>query len=309
MWLKSKQEKILSKDWKVIIKRINSWTKVVCSTIKKIDEIKIVSSKIIQIIEWIEDYSEKQKILTLIDQISDNIWNIKNINKKLLENREVTVNLIIDILNKYEIDTLTSLKNRTSLEEIWNDCLKKWKNLSVTIIDLDNLKTINDTLWHPYWDIILRLYSIYLSFYFNNDRSTVFRTWWDEFMILSDLDNIEDMIKLLDNSIKNWFILPCIKRWDEKILNDMIKGHDTKKLTIEDLLSKISFSYWISNINDIPDEENEEVINDKVDKIDNTFWFSYLISTADKRLYQNKKAKEKNNVINIKCKKKIEIIK
>ena len=61
------------------------------------------------------------------------------------------------IRDRYNVDGLTGLKNRASLEYDYMNFYIKDKVLSVIMIDLDRLKKVNDNYGHSYGDEYIRL--------------------------------------------------------------------------------------------------------------------------------------------------------
>jgi diguanylate cyclase (GGDEF)-like protein len=60
--------------------------------------------------------------------------------------------------------------------------------VSIAVLDIDDFKKINDTYWHWNWDNILRNLALVLESFFWKDEFSVFRKWWEEFVILSEID-------------------------------------------------------------------------------------------------------------------------
>lgn len=90
-------------------------------------------------------------------------------------------------------DSLTNLPNRTSFFDELNNILynfnRTYEKGAVLFIDLDNFKTVNDTLGHHYGDKLLKITASKLSSIISKNNS-VYRIGGDEFLIL--LSNIKD---------------------------------------------------------------------------------------------------------------------
>lgn len=86
-------------------------------------------------------------IVINIGSLSENLFHIRDMN---IKNRL--------LLSLAYIDTLTHLKNRTSFDEMMhalNSSLKNGLSLNLIILDINNLKTINDTYGHIQGDNLL----------------------------------------------------------------------------------------------------------------------------------------------------------
>lgn len=117
-------------------------------------------------------------------------------------------------------DYLTGLPNRISLfnelKTDIEDCISNNKSGSVTFIDLDNFKIINDTFGHSYGDMVLvRIAEKLKKFTYENTR--VYRIGGDEFILVQNsnmdgsecvrlaesiLDSFYDPINIDDNSFQ-----------------------------------------------------------------------------------------------------------
>lgn len=106
-------------------------------------------------------------------------------------------------------DYLTNLPNRMSFVKIINDELYRKNTGTVLLLDIDNFKSINDTLGHMFGDKMLMEISNRFSLIANGDLQ-VFRFGGDEFLVLlkheEDLDEIEKKV----NHIMSLFEDPII---------------------------------------------------------------------------------------------------
>ena len=112
-----------------------------------------------------------------------------------------------------ETDPLTGLLNRKSAENYVNK-YSKLKNLySMIIIDIDNFKTVNDTLGHIKGDEVLKEIALNLKNIFQNNKC-VSRLGGDEFMVfIPEIQNKEYVLKK-SNEILNIFPLNSLKNYN-----------------------------------------------------------------------------------------------
>ncbi|EKQ57651.1 MULTISPECIES: bifunctional diguanylate cyclase/phosphodiesterase [unclassified Clostridium] len=104
-------------------------------------------------------------------------------------------------------DFLTKLPNRELFLMDFKTTLEKTKQLNqkgaIVLIDLDNFKSINDTLGHDYGDLMLKVFSQLINVCAKNHGS-LYRVGGDEFIILLDEFDSVDNLKELCNSIINY---------------------------------------------------------------------------------------------------------
>lgn len=176
------------------------------------------------------------------DSLLINLNNRKNIisnelkkseieNKKLKniieESNNKSIKIINDLESKYEnvcienhnlllqinSDDLTWVWSRVAFWKKLVDTVNNYNNKKVSfilsIIDLDNFKTVNDTYWHLFWDDVLRvIWKILNQFEIELwEWTNVFRLWGEEFWIISTNSNKEVfeekllyMLKILRNT-------------------------------------------------------------------------------------------------------------
>ena len=117
----------------------------------------------------------------------------------------IAINFMVDEGSK---DTLTGLNNRRALEISISERLQKSNtNLTVLMCDIDNFKSINDTLGHTTGDIVLKRMAGALKKACADENRDVFlcRYGGDEFVICSsdtDQDQIAAFISKLEKCIE-----------------------------------------------------------------------------------------------------------
>lgn len=120
-------------------------------------------------------------------------------------------------------DRLTQLLNRNWWELYAKKQLDN-KPLYLSIIDLDDLKKINDTKGHSSGDTLLIDFSNKLKEYFPKDK--LCRLGGDEFLIISEQEPIETLFDLEKNEKFNFSFGMCIKP-AAMSLSDALKHADT----------------------------------------------------------------------------------
>jgi diguanylate cyclase (GGDEF)-like protein len=107
-------------------------------------------------------------------------------------------------------DFLTHLPNRMTFMERLDDELKKGYAGAVFLLDIDNFKTINDTLGHLYGDELLKQIANRLLSVVDNDMM-VARLGGDEFLVLVSniptLEGIEQYAQTLKNVFQEAFVI------------------------------------------------------------------------------------------------------
>lgn len=146
-----------------------------------------------------------QKVHNSIEQIRFFNTEISHKNELLEASKEeLTVQLEeIDSQNEYilfiaEHDSLTNLPNRRKFYEKLSNVLANDGRGAVILLDLDNFKSINDTLGHLFGDKVLQYISEKLR-EISNDNIFVSRFGGDEFLLLYEGGNDEsEIIKFIE---------------------------------------------------------------------------------------------------------------
>lgn len=165
----------------------------------------------------IEEKSDEDNIAVyrIVNNSGENCW--VRINK--VENSVKVLGVIIDItketIEKKKIehdrdyDLLTNLLNRRAFHNIMEKMFQKPKDLgicAVLMMDLDNLKYINDTYGHDYGDEYIKCAAKILDSY-SNYRCIAARMSGDEFYVFiygyKDKEGIRAIVNDLKNEIRN----------------------------------------------------------------------------------------------------------
>lgn len=136
---------------------------------------------------------------TLYDYKDDILKNELERSLSILSNTLLldTANILLSNIRVLYKDHLTWLYNKSYLEAI-----TKTKKYSISMIDIDSFKTINDTYWHSFWDIVLKKVSMVLKASVKtNDK--VCRIWWDEFCILVSTNDQNELNSIIERINKN----------------------------------------------------------------------------------------------------------
>ncbi len=132
----------------------------------------------------VKDYSWLYKyVLPLLIVIIFSIY-INNRMRKEIKKRKIAENNLLDYANK---DSLTKVINRRKIEKILSSLIKKAKEsnsiFSVIFIDIDDFKSVNDTLGHLTGDKILVQVSKIISSHIRKD-DVLGRWGGEEFIII-----------------------------------------------------------------------------------------------------------------------------
>ena len=156
-------------------------------------------------------------------------------------------------------DELTGLNNRRACYESLRKMMALTKrdktSLTVCLIDLDNLKKVNDNYGHSKGDQLLKKFANILKYY-SRDSDFIYRIGGDEFLLIFPNCTVTDAEKYV-----------------QRILNGIKKVNKHNKKYI------LEFSYGFSEFNYTKKKFN-------IDKI---------IEIADKKMYINKTAKKKQS--------------
>jgi diguanylate cyclase (GGDEF)-like protein len=172
------------------------------------DKIKQTTTPLIWEIRWeVKKYIEQllENSIELQDSAEELIWDIDDVNKekeavvqkynKILEEQDKLIDENKELWKIANTDALTWLRNARWLNQDINELVKKYHHkkilrwVSIAVLDIDDFKSINDTYWHWNWDTILINLSLLLTSYFWDEDFTVYRKWWEEFVIVSEIDN------------------------------------------------------------------------------------------------------------------------
>lgn len=216
-----------------------------------------------------QNLTQTNLILLSKNKIFDISKNVKNLGfynhitkTHFLENIYIHVNdaiknyhMNLQIENSYKRDNLTGLYNRNTLLKD----IKKYKFVSLLLINIDDFRTINATYGYTIGDEILKRLAHELS---NNFEHIVYRLISDEFVVL--LDNMQES-KVFDiaNKIKD-----CIQNKDFHINDEVINitvtiaiSIATKNL-IEDAQKAIQNSMRCSKNNICYIQQEEDIIDE-----------------------------------------------
>lgn len=109
------------------------------------------------------------------------------------------------------LDFLTGLYNRSAFERDIG-ILKKSKRYTVIVLDLNDFKSVNDTLGHDYGDTVLKKVAATIRESFSRDCSC-YRIGGDEFYVLckgSDPDKIKSQLKSMTTRLTEERILDSV---------------------------------------------------------------------------------------------------
>jgi diguanylate cyclase (GGDEF)-like protein len=164
-------------------------------------------------------------------------------------------------------DYLTELPNRLAFTEMLDSVMLTLRNeevIALMEVDIDNFKTINDTLGHSYGDELLidvthRLKQVI------DENDYIARTGGDEFIILSqnieDIGNYEDKIKKIQKVFGYPFVLAMTEYFvtvsigvvmapkDGKTTQVLLKNVDSAMCAAKDT-GKNTFYYFNDSINE-----------------------------------------------------------
>ncbi len=124
--------------------------------------------------------------------------------------REMEHNVLLKnesaLKRKADIDGLTEVFNKTTAEENIRERLKVNKGAPCTfmLLDIDNLKVINDSLGHPQGDRAIKIVADVIESSFRHS-DVVGRFGGDEFVVflsgVSDRENVEKMMEMLKSKV------------------------------------------------------------------------------------------------------------
>ena len=99
-------------------------------------------------------------------------------------------------------DGLTNLWNRTSYNEDLNNFEIQGKEIGIVMLDVNNLKFVNDTYGHDIGDEMLISGADIIKAAYNNPGMKVYRIGGDEFVVLIDTENCEKDYRMCDAEMR-----------------------------------------------------------------------------------------------------------
>ncbi len=132
-------------------------------------------------------------------------------------------------------DWLTWLYNRRKFDLIFFDMVKQFekenKQFCTAIMDIDNFSSFNNNYWHQVGDDVLRqVWDILKNNINGNNKS--FRYWWEEFILLLDMSNLDQAYKTIEKI--------------RKTIQNSIVSINWKKLNITASFWLSKYSWWNS---------------------------------------------------------------
>jgi len=156
------------------------------------------------------------KVHSYIVQIKDFTSEISHKNDLLTASEEALISQLEEInLQKEKIhfladhDPLTNLPNRRLFHETLNQALDSQKRGAVLMLDMDNFKSINDTLGHIFGDKVLKMTADLLET-FKSPSIFVSRFGGDEFLILFEFGDANNQLSSFTKNIYKAFEHPFI---------------------------------------------------------------------------------------------------
>jgi diguanylate cyclase (GGDEF)-like protein len=87
-------------------------------------------------------------------------------------------------------------------------------NFTISIIDIDNFKTVNDIYWHKIWDQVLQKFAHHLMTSIR-EWDKVYRIWWDEFIIIFQDTDSESITNKLTHIRESFYKNPIDIDWEK----------------------------------------------------------------------------------------------
>lgn len=106
------------------------------------------------------------------------VWDMQRITLQLRHQ-----NIVLD--NMANIDPLTGLYNRRSMQDFFDQMLKTEEEFSLIMCDIDNFKRVNDTYGHDFGDVVLKEIA-HIAQQQVSDKGYVCRWGGEEILILSN---------------------------------------------------------------------------------------------------------------------------
>ncbi len=221
----------------------------------------------------------------------------------------------IDSQKKFEMlsktDLLTNCLNKITTENYIKDAITIQKNKShaLFVVDIDDFKSINDSLGHHFGDMVLKDISASLSENFRDD-DIIGRIGGDEFIVfiknISDTAIIEKKAKAIASSFQNNYtgenenykvsgsIGISLFPKDGKTYEELYKAAD-KALYKSKLSGKDRYTFYTSDLADVSMKKLTVLENEN--RSENILHDSALVSTIFDLIYESNKKTVSINVV------------
>ena len=200
-----------------------------------------ITSDRVQILDLL--FSSFENAVQKNDELRDTIQKLNQTQKELLQ----TKNKLKKLATR---DPLTGLYNRRAFKQIADNMLaltnRKKRKIAMLHLDVDNFKTINDTLGHSAGDLILKTIASKLTESLRNE-DIIGRIGGDEFaVLLVDVNDIDE-INIIVTKIINLFKKPVLIK-EKKIFSTMSIGvsfsNENKVDTYKNLLKEADIAMY-----------------------------------------------------------------
>ncbi|MDD2971639.1 MAG: response regulator, partial [Lachnospiraceae bacterium] len=149
---------------------------------------------------------------------------------------------------KSEVDEMTGLYNKTTTELMSNEVLKKGNSIldALLIIDIDNFKTVNDTMGHQEGDYVIKQVSdILLSSFRKSD--IVGRIGGDEFcVVMVDVPDKSVIYHKINELIQIMRFKPNINIPEYVTLSIGVATNEKKRINYADLFKKADSALYLA---------------------------------------------------------------
>ncbi|WP_010167225.1 GGDEF domain-containing protein [Candidatus Epulonipiscium viviparus] len=145
-------------------------------------------------------------------------------------------NILALATRESELDPMTKLYNRRSLDKLFNLAKENNDDIIVAIVDIDYFKSINDIKGHDTGDAVIKFVAKLLCGYLDPLRGTVVRYGGDEFVIIIPVHYL-DAAAVLNNILETYINSDFIKSL--KLLTSLTIGMSVSasNLNIQNLIS------------------------------------------------------------------------
>lgn len=114
-------------------------------------------------------------------------------------------------LHDAETDSLTGVGNRKELNEDLSELIQLDEEFNISIIDIDNFKSINDTYGHDFGDVVLKYVSATaLKVIGNGGDYALYRFGGEEFVVIDKAANTDEFSQTLET----WLNIVGLKHWE-----------------------------------------------------------------------------------------------